>query len=302
MNIPEPNSTYGEQYYRFHCGEVAYQRNEQWLGFFDGIAQRIASDLNPTSVLDAGCALGMLVEGLRRRGVEAWGIDISEFAINNVAPEITPFCKVASILDHFPQQYDLIVSIEVLEHLPPADASRAVENLCKHSNNVLISTSPVDYTEPTHINVQQPDYWARKFASAGFFHDLDFDASFITPWAALYRRKVEELPEIIQSYERRLWHISNENRALRETSAQIFALRENIEQQNGVILNLHTGLQEKEKIIQNQNEYIQTLHRQWNDLTSGTTWKLIQHLQSFRLRIAPTGSRRETILKKLMRS
>ena len=72
---------YGAFYYRHDCG-VPYERNEHWLGFFDRIAEGIVRDLHPTSVLDAGCAMGFLVEGLRKRGVEACGIDISEYAIS----------------------------------------------------------------------------------------------------------------------------------------------------------------------------------------------------------------------------
>ena len=44
--------------------------------FFDWIAERITRDINPKTVLDAGCAMGFLVEGLRARGVEAWGVDV----------------------------------------------------------------------------------------------------------------------------------------------------------------------------------------------------------------------------------
>lgn len=36
------------------------------------------------SLLDWGCADGYLVKHLRRRGDEAWGLDISEYAISHV--------------------------------------------------------------------------------------------------------------------------------------------------------------------------------------------------------------------------
>src|SRR6476661_8245522 len=74
---------YGRYYYRHDCG-VPYERNDHWLDFFGKIADAIIRDLRPSSVLDAGCAMGFLVEALRARGVEAWGIDISEYAISKV--------------------------------------------------------------------------------------------------------------------------------------------------------------------------------------------------------------------------
>jgi 2-polyprenyl-3-methyl-5-hydroxy-6-metoxy-1,4-benzoquinol methylase len=80
-------------YYAHDCGRP-YQRDEVWLAFFDHIAQRIIEQSEPKTALDAGCAWGFLVEAFRKRGVEAYGVDISEYAIQNVHPEIQiPFRK-----------------------------------------------------------------------------------------------------------------------------------------------------------------------------------------------------------------
>ncbi len=64
---------YDAYYYATGCGQP-YERNESWLRFFGGIADRIVSEIGPATVLDAGCALGFLVETLRERGVgpSAW--------------------------------------------------------------------------------------------------------------------------------------------------------------------------------------------------------------------------------------
>src|SRR5580765_8702097 len=71
-------------YFTYHCGPVPYERNEEFLKLFDYISGHVARDIEPTSVFDAGCAIGLLVEGLRKHGVEAYGMDISEFAISQV--------------------------------------------------------------------------------------------------------------------------------------------------------------------------------------------------------------------------
>jgi 2-polyprenyl-3-methyl-5-hydroxy-6-metoxy-1,4-benzoquinol methylase len=94
-------SIFDADYYAQGCGNLPYERNEAWLAQFDRLAQRIIQDIQPATVLDAGCALGMLVEALRHRGVEAWGIDISEYAIQNVATDIQPYCRVGSITEPF---------------------------------------------------------------------------------------------------------------------------------------------------------------------------------------------------------
>jgi SAM-dependent methyltransferase len=210
-----------DAYYFEHCCGKPYRRDEHWLTFFGGIADRIVERIQPRRVLDAGCAIGLLVETLRDRGVEAYGIDLSTYAIANVHEPLRPFCRRASITDELPERYDLIVTIEVLEHLSAADGEAAIANLCRHTDDVLFSSTPLDYRETSHVNVQPPEYWAEAFARHGFFRDIDFDAAFVTPWAARFRRSAEPLPRIVRGYERRYWQLAHETGELRASGAQV---------------------------------------------------------------------------------
>lgn len=201
-------------YYANCCGRP-YTRDEEWLRFFGTIAQRIASDLRPSRVLDAGCAIGLLVETLRERGIEAEGIDLSNYAIEKAHASVQQHLRVGSIAEELPARYDLIVSIEVLEHMPPDQAEAAVANFCRHTDDVLFSSSPTDFGEATHVNVRQPEYWAELFARHGFIRDVDYDASFIVPWAVRYRRRSEALPRIVREYERAFARTAIERNELR---------------------------------------------------------------------------------------
>jgi 2-polyprenyl-3-methyl-5-hydroxy-6-metoxy-1,4-benzoquinol methylase len=204
-------------YYAVGCG-ADYRRNEGWLRFFGGVADAIMREIRPATALDAGCAMGFLVEALRQRGVQAWGVDISSYAIAQVDPSVRAFCQVGSIAEPFEREFDLITCIEVLEHLPPADGPRAVANLCRHTRDVLFSSSPDDFAEATHLNVQPVEYWAELFAGHGFYRDLDFDAGFLTPWAARFRRRDDPPHRIVRDYERRLWRLQAEVRQLRQST------------------------------------------------------------------------------------
>ena len=96
---------YNEAYYKEYdvgCGKVDYSDSEYTKGFLTQIAQKIADDLHPRTVLDAGCAMGHLVAALRDRGIEAYGFDISEYAISKVREDIRPFCKVGSLTEPLP--------------------------------------------------------------------------------------------------------------------------------------------------------------------------------------------------------
>jgi SAM-dependent methyltransferase len=126
-----PDERYGPHYFATALGPVPYDRTQpEWLRFFGTIADRIVAEIRPRRVLDVGCAKGFLVEALRDRGVEAFGIDVSRYAIGEVRDDVKPFCRVASVLDPLEGPYDLITCIEVLEHLDEADGARAIAHIC----------------------------------------------------------------------------------------------------------------------------------------------------------------------------
>ena len=228
---PEERDTdaprFGAYYFQHDCG-LPYERNDHWLGFFADIADQIIERLHPTSVLDAGCAWGFLVEAFRKRGVAASGVDISEYAISNVDDSVAEYCWQGSLTDPLPQRYDLVTCIEVLEHMPPRDADAAIANLCMVSDRILVSSTPFDYAEPTHVNVQPPENWSATFARHGFVRDVDFDASFLTHWAILYERSDEALPDIVRAYDRAYWRLKEEQHQLRETVLELQARLEAI--------------------------------------------------------------------------
>ena len=173
-------------YFSTGCGRP-YGRDAVWLAFFGGIADRIAADLRPGRTLDAGCAWGLLVEALRDRGVDAYGFDISSYAIAQVHERVRRHCWQASATDEIAGHYDLIVCQEVLPHLTETAGRQAIGNFCAHAERVLFSSAAYPPNE-RHLNALGPPEWAGVFAQAGFHPDASVNASFMTPWAALYRR------------------------------------------------------------------------------------------------------------------
>lgn len=184
-----PVSAYEQDYYLKRFGPVPYERNPHWLNLFRVIAEEIIRSLRPESVFDAGCAHGFLVESLFDRGVEAKGCDVSEYAISQVRPDLRGRCWVASLSETVPEgRYDLVTCIEVLEHIPQEEMSAALDNICSIGERVLFSSTPSDFDEPTHVNVQPVIHWLREFDTRGFTPDLAYNASFVAPHAFLVRR------------------------------------------------------------------------------------------------------------------
>jgi SAM-dependent methyltransferase len=191
---------YGRWYYDSYT--VPYHQNEHWTQFFGTVADAIVTQLAPTTVLDAGCAKGFLVAALRERGVEAYGFDLSEHAIEDAPEAAKPYVKVGSLTDPIDGRYDLVTCIEVIEHLDPADATQAVANLAAASDRVLLSSTPGDRDEPTHVNIQPPERWSQLFAGHGLFRDFRHDPSYLSPWAVLYRRDDLSLLDVVLDYDR----------------------------------------------------------------------------------------------------
>ncbi|MFN2285206.1 MAG: glycosyltransferase, partial [Anaerolineae bacterium] len=288
METGDYSELYDAYYYAHDCGKP-YQRDADWLSFFDRIAERLIAEIQPNTVLDAGCAMGFLVEALRRRGVSAYGVDISEYAIQNVHIDIQPYCWVGSVTAPFPQKYDLITSIEVLEHMPRQEAERAIANFCSYTDDIVFSSTPFDYREVTHVNVQNPEYWAGIFARQGFFRDQDFDASFLTPWAVRFRRRQDPLYRIVQDYERRFWTLWKENVDLRESSTNLST-------------NMRLQQRETEKTIRQLTTQKENLRARLTGIENSMGWIFLQKLQSLRAFFFRPGSKRDRWLESFIES
>ncbi|MDD3192691.1 MAG: glycosyltransferase [Oscillospiraceae bacterium] len=184
------------QNYRVDNGTISYRESQELKALMDHIAAQIKERYNPQTVLDAGCAMGLLVASLRDVGIAAYGIDISEYAVSQVRADIRPYCVVGSLTDPLPEslpgQYDLVVSMEVLEHLTEEDGKRAIANLCAVTDRFLFCSSPDDTEEPTHINLHEPPYWCGLFAAQGMFTAGEEQPAFLTPYALSFHRQTVE--------------------------------------------------------------------------------------------------------------
>lgn len=199
-----PEKLYDADYYKDGCdldGYADYGRSEKWLTFFGNAAKHINRRFRPQSVADVGCAFGLLTEALVDLGVDAYGFDVSPYAISNAREDMKDRLRVHSIFEPIPlrsrnAKYDMAICIEVLEHLPPEMADKAIDNLCATSDRILFSSSPDDFDEPTHFNVLPTEQWMAKFAARGF-HPSPYGqiADFIAPHARIVETSQARAPK-----------------------------------------------------------------------------------------------------------
>ncbi len=317
-SLPEPGASLFDAYYYAHDCGTPYERNDVWLDFFDRVAQWIVDVIAPSSVLDAGCAYGFLVEKLRERGVEAYGLDVSPFAIEQVHPAVQPYCQVASIAEPFGRRFDLIVCQEVLEHLEPVEGSQAVANLAGHTDDVLFSSTPHDFREVTHFNVQAPERWAALFADHGLFRDVAFDASYLTPWAIRFRRPRAPLSNVIATYERALFRLSRECQARREVSLEIRRelahleatessaqadrdlAQQELAQLRGYVAEQEARVREFHYLAEWRQQRLEALEAWHHSVVTSPGWRLTQGLQGARAKMAPPASQRQRWLDRAL--
>ena len=98
-------------------------------------------------ILDIGCGNGSLSNLIAQQGYEVVGVEESESGIK-IAQQSYPDCKfiAASIYD-FPYQqlensFDIIISTEVIEHLPYPRELAKVAKRCLKDNGTVILTTP----------------------------------------------------------------------------------------------------------------------------------------------------------------
>lgn len=231
------SADYSAAYFHDHLGPPYTYEEPHWKRFFGGIADALVELFHPGTAYDAGCAKGFLVRALAERGVDARGGDISEFAITGAPPELAARLEVKDLTEPFDERYDLITCIEVLEHMSADDARTAVANLCAATDVIVLSTTPDDFAESTHINIRQPWEWAQDFAMHGFFRRTDVDASFVSPWAVILQRDTPGTVELVNRYEAMLAPLLREvdtkrrtllqtQRELTESTAPVFVERD----------------------------------------------------------------------------
>jgi len=137
---------YGADYYRPPRSAI-----DSAIIYDDGEDKRtmaafIALNFAPNRVLEAGCAMGLLVKALRGRGVEAEGFDFSRWCIDTAHPQAKPWVCWGDILELKPpvRPYDMVLAIDILEHLPPEKVPLAIENLVAAlaRNGILLAIVP----------------------------------------------------------------------------------------------------------------------------------------------------------------
>lgn len=125
-------------------------------------------------ILDYGCAKGYLVKALRGMGYNAWGLDISEYAISQADPETKPYLYLGP---NFTGTFAWIICKDVLEHIEEKELHETLVRLRYNCLNLFVVvplghgnayTIPEMEKDVTHRIRQPLWWWGAELEKAGF--------------------------------------------------------------------------------------------------------------------------------------
>lgn len=135
----------------------------------------VISLTKPNSVVDIGCGIGTWLKIFEENGISDYmGVDGNYVDRNLLKIPISKFIpqdlrKGWSL----GRKFDLVVSLEVAEHLPKENAEEFVSKLTTHGDTILFSAAIPEQGGQNHVNEQWPEYWQALFHQHGYyFHDV----------------------------------------------------------------------------------------------------------------------------------
>jgi 2-polyprenyl-3-methyl-5-hydroxy-6-metoxy-1,4-benzoquinol methylase len=136
------------------------------------------------TILDFGCAKGFLVKALRMLNRQAWGVDVSQYAIDNSDSEIKKYCAITkpdfSLAypyngNKMPAMFDYCISKDVFEHIPEEMLRKIVTKMPATIMFVVVPLGngkkyniPSFHLDKTHIHKQPLDWWQELFDDCGW--------------------------------------------------------------------------------------------------------------------------------------
>lgn len=141
--------------------------------FANRLAAWVQSELNPSTLLDIGCGPGHFVYSFRDQGIDAIGIE-PDSRVDN------PFIKNMSLFDLSTEKADVVLCLEVAEHISHLRENEVVAKVVATVGKTLIWTAAAPGQGGIgHINCRNKEYWADKFKVVGLVRSVEKENALI---------------------------------------------------------------------------------------------------------------------------
>jgi SAM-dependent methyltransferase len=153
-----------------YTADFYLSQQEGSLKSAEEIVPLVVELLKPKSVIDIGCGVGAWLSVFKKLGiVDILGVDGGW--VNRELLKIPPDNFMVLDLTNplrLQRQFDLVMSLEVAEHLPIEYAKQFVKSLTDLGPVVLFAAAIPQQGGADHLNEQWPDYWATLFKERGY--------------------------------------------------------------------------------------------------------------------------------------
>lgn len=153
----------------------------------------ICKHLSPKSVIDVGCGTGTWLSVFRSQGIkEALGVDgpwVPKAQLEIPLECFQPLDLTRPDTLRLNRTFDLVVSLEVAEHLPEDLSIAFVEALTQLGDVQLFAAAAPAQGGVGHENEQPPKYWIERFNKKGFacldiIRSAFWEDAEVAPWYA----------------------------------------------------------------------------------------------------------------------
>ncbi len=123
------------------------------------------------AALDVGCGAGGWLRSLGEAFPDAglFGVDHPDVPAQQMFIDPANFSgRDLSEPFDLGRTFDIVLSLEVAEHVNPDRAEVFIDNLARHGDRIVFSAATPRQGGTGHVNEQWPSYWAEKFAARGY--------------------------------------------------------------------------------------------------------------------------------------
>jgi SAM-dependent methyltransferase len=149
------------------------------------IAATIVRDLRPECVLDVGCGTGAMLEALANLGCAVMGFERSRAALDLARSRNLAVIEFdLNRCDVRPERGDVVISMEVAEHLPQRVDEQYVELLTTLAPVIVFTAATPGQGGTSHVNEQPHKYWEEKFRRRRFVLNRELTSRWQEQWMA----------------------------------------------------------------------------------------------------------------------
>jgi predicted nucleic acid-binding Zn-ribbon protein len=137
------------------------------IAFDEGLIRLILDLLKPQKSLDMGCGQGFYVRYLRDRKVDAWGVEKEDLGELYKSPGhlIQQDLSQPFELD---EKYDLVLCLEVVEHISREYENVVFDNILRHMSKYLVFSGATPGQQGTgHVNERPENHWFSHLVQRG---------------------------------------------------------------------------------------------------------------------------------------